>query len=156
ASGRRPTGGAVARVRRLAGSGGAGAGCSNARTRAARAGGGVSWPSVADLDAVLEESVNSARTMAPAAPVEAVLAGLAAVPAGVSEPLTLFALAVGELEEPGRNLAAIRDALVALGEMVARADPGTSDESVGPVHDLIGNFLAARLSREQLAQAHLR
>ena len=116
---------------------------------------GVSRPSEANLDAVLEKSIDSARTVAPVEPVEAVLAGLAAVPAGASVPLTLFALAVGESEEPGRNLAAIRDALVALGEMVARADPGTVDESVGPAHDLIGNFLAARLSREQLVQAHL-
>ena len=113
-------------------------------------------PGRPDLGQVLDRAVCRARELAPAAPVDAVLAGLAAVPSGASMPFTLFVNAISDSDDAGRNQVAIRDALVALGEMVARADPGSSDEWIGPAHDLIAAFLVNRLSPEQLERVHLR
>lgn len=56
--------------------------------------------------------------------------------------------AVGNLalpqREPDVTTVRVRDALVALGELVARAEPGQTSERVGPAHDLIPDHLVAR------------
>lgn len=109
-----------------------------------------------DLEEALEMAVRRARELAPAAPVDAVLAGLAAVPSGASMPFTLFMDVISCADDTRHNQAAVRDALVALGEMVARADPGSSDEWIGPAHDLIASFLTSRVSSGDLEQVHLR
>jgi hypothetical protein len=54
------------------------------------------------------------------------------------------------------NIVVVRDAIVALGELVARADPGTRGEWVGPAHDRIARFLVSRLSPDQFADIHWR
>jgi excisionase family DNA binding protein len=106
------------------------------------------------LNAVFIRAITSARTMAPNAPVDAVLTYLAASPAGAGMPLSLLTLAIGREGDSSGDMIAIRDALVVLGELVARADPGTADEWVGPAHDLIATFLISRLSPEQFSQVH--
>lgn len=79
-----------------------------------------------NLTAAFESAVNAAKTMAPSAPIEQVLVGLAAVPSGAGIPLELFAKAVADNSDtPGDELA-VRDALVALGELAARTDPGNA------------------------------
>ena len=109
-----------------------------------------------DLDTVFTRAIDSARAIAPAAPIDGVLTLLATASAGPGIPLELFARAIDQKDKPGDDILAIRDALVALGELVARSDPGTANEWIGPAHDLIGVFFVSRLSSEQFEQAHWR
>ena len=81
------------------------------------------------LPAVFEEAVTAAMNAAPQAPVESMARVLAAAPVGAWMPLEALAAALQAEEPPLLNV--IRDGVVALGELLARDDPGSSHERVG-------------------------
>lgn len=86
-----------------------------------------------DLAPMFEKAVSAAKATAPEAPVEDVARVLAAAPVGAQMPLQVLVAALRPEDQDGQTLAVrVRDSLVALGELVARADAGSSDERVGP------------------------
>jgi hypothetical protein len=105
--------------------------------------------------ALFETAVQAAISATPHAPVTDVLRVLAAAPVGAWMPLpvVIAVLASGPGDDPGLPVR-VRDAIVALGELVARADPGTPTEYVGPAHDLIAGYLKHRLDQAALAATH--
>jgi len=108
------------------------------------------------LSVAFDSAISAANVIAPTAPVERVLAALAAVPAGAGIPLELLAKAVVDDGDAAGGALVARDAVVALGELVARVDPGTADEWIGPAHDLVAEYLVGRLTPAQFAEIHLR
>ena len=117
------------------------------------------------MDAVFVSAFGSAVVAAerivPDAPVEGVLRLLAAAPVGAVLPLEVLVAAVSDHEAEGTvgvgsGAVVVRDALAALGELVARAGPGSSTERVGPAHDLIAEYLVDRYRPRAVARAHLR
>ena len=105
--------------------------------------------------ALFETAVQAAISTTPHAPVTDVLRVLAAAPVGAWMPLpvVIAVLAAGPGDDPGLPVR-VRDAIVALGDLVARADPGTPTEHVGPAHDLIADYLKQRLDPAALADTH--
>jgi len=82
-------------------------------------------------------AVVAAERVVPDAGVEGVLRLLVAAPVGAVLPLEVLVAAVTDpgIEGAGgvgSGTVAVRDALAALGELVARAEPGSSTERVGP------------------------
>jgi tetratricopeptide (TPR) repeat protein len=118
-----------------------------------RAGHFESLPADAGLDDVFSEAIAVARVNTPEAPLDDALTVLAAAPPGAWMPLSLFT-AVLAVRSSRTDQVQVRDILVALGELVSRADPGTNLERVGPAHDLIAAYLAAMIGPEQLAEVH--
>ena len=123
------------------------------------------------LQVAFDAAVRAALASAPAAPVERVLELLAAAPVGSWMPLTVLVEALddtthepargsgstGEAADEGEDaLVRTRDALVALGELVARGDSGQPSERVGPAHDLVAHHLVRRAGPDVVKAAHAR
>jgi len=111
--------------------------------------------SATNLSYVFDQAIAAALDSAPNSPVENVLAILATAPVGALMPLELLINACADYSGSARSVVTIRDALVALGELVARDAPGTPNEHTGPAHDLIAAFFAERHNANDLAAAHL-
>ena len=108
-----------------------------------------------DLTPVFERAVSAAAAAAPQAPAEDVARLLAAAPVGAWMPLQVLAAALQPGDRDDQALTVrVRDGVVALGELLARADPGGPDERVGPAHDLIAGFLRGRFGADAVADAH--
>ena len=108
-----------------------------------------------DLAPVFEKAVSAAMATAPQAPVEDVAKVLAAAPVGAQMPLQVLVAALRPEDRDGQTLAVrVRDGLVALGELLARADAGSPDERVGPAHELIADFLRGHFGEDAVADAH--
>jgi tetratricopeptide (TPR) repeat protein len=104
-------------------------------------------------DEVFTVAIAAARANMPDAPLDDALTILATAPPGAWMPLGLFTAALA-VRSNGIDQVKVRDILVALGELVSRADPGTNLERVGPAHDLIAAYIAAMIGPDQLAEAH--
>ena len=108
-----------------------------------------------DLAPVFEKAVSAAVATAPQAPVEDVAKVLAAAPVGAQMPLQVLVAALPPEDRDDQTLAVrVRDGLVALGELLARADAGSPDERVGPAHELIADFLRGHFGEDAVADAH--
>jgi hypothetical protein len=95
----------------------------------------------AHVDNSYSQALAAARSRGESAPLfDAVLAVLAAAGSGPVMPLGLLRDA---LQVAGWDVteSAVRDLLVQLGGLVARAKPGSSDEMVGLVHDTLREYL---------------
>ena len=80
---------------------------------------------------------------------------LAAAPVGAWMPLEVVVAALRPEDRDGETLAVrVRDGVVALGELLARADAGSPDERVGPAHDLIADFLRGHFGADAVTGAH--
>lgn len=93
-----------------------------------------------------------AKASMPGALFDDVLTVLATAPPGGWMPLDLLTTALAARADQVR----VRDILIALGELVSRADPGTDLERVGPAHELIATHLRMMAGKERLAEAHAR
>ena len=71
--------------------------------------------------------------------VDDVLTVLATAPPGAWMPLELLTATLAADNEEVEHVHT-RDVLVALEELVSRADPGTNQERVGPAHELIAAY----------------
>jgi hypothetical protein len=109
-------------------------------------------PADAGPDEVFSVAVAVAKANMPDALFDDVLAVLATAPPGAWMPLDLLTAALAARADQVR----VRDILVALGELVGRADPGTDLERVGPAHELIATHLRMMAGEERLAEAHAR
>jgi Tetratricopeptide repeat len=108
-----------------------------------------------DLTPVFQKALSSAVTAAPQAPVEDLVRVLAAAPVGAWMPLEVLVAALRPEDRDGETLAVrVRDGVVALGELLARADAGSADERAGPAHDLIGDFLLGHFGEDAVTGAH--
>ena len=108
-----------------------------------------------DLTPVFEKAIAAATTSASQAPVEDIARLLATAPVGAWMPLRVLTSALRAEGQDDQTLAvSVRDGIVALGELLARADPGSSDERVGPAHDLIASYLCERIGTVAVADAH--
>jgi len=108
-----------------------------------------------DLTPVFEKAVSAAAAAAPQAPVEDVARLLAVAPVGTWMPLQVLVAALRPGARDDQTLTVrIRDAVVALGELLARADPASPDERVGPAHDLIADFLRGHFGADAVTDAH--
>ena len=108
-----------------------------------------------DLAPVFEKALSAAVTVAPQAPVEDMARVLAAAPVGAWMPLEVVVAALRPEDRDGQTLAVrVRDGVVALGELLARADAGSPDERVGPAHDLIADFLRGHFGEDAVTGAH--
>ena len=108
-----------------------------------------------DLAPVFEKAVSGAVTTAPQAPVADVARVLAAAPVGARMPLEVLVAALRSEDRSDQTLAVrVRDGLVALGELLARADAGSPDERVGPAHELIAGFLRGHFGEDAVTEAH--
>ena len=108
-----------------------------------------------DLTPVFQKALSAAVTAAPQAPVEDVVRVLAAAPVGAWMPLEVVVAALRPEDRDGETLAVrVRDGVVALGELLARADAGSPDERVGPAHDLIADFLRDHVGADAVTGAH--
>ena len=108
-----------------------------------------------DLTPVFQKALSAAVTAAPQAPVEDVARVLAAAPVGAWMPLQVVVAALRPEDRDGETLAVrVRDGVVALGELLARADAGSPDERVGPAHDLIADFLRGHFGEDAVTGAH--
>lgn len=108
-----------------------------------------------DLTPVFKKAVSAGAAAAPQAPVEDVARMLAAAPVGAWMPLQVLVAALRPKDRVDQALAVrVRDGVVALGELLARADPGSLDERVGPAHDLIAGFLRGHFGADAVADAH--
>ena len=115
--------------------------------RAGHLGGTPAHPSP-DLTPVFQKALSAAVAAAPRAPVEDMARVLAAAPVGAWMPLEVVVAALRPEDRDGETLAVrVRDGVVALGELLARADAGSPDERVGPAHDLIADFLRDHYGR---------
>jgi hypothetical protein len=84
-----------------------------------------------------------------------VLTVLAAAPVGAWMPLKVVIAALQLKGRDGETLAVgVRDGVVALGELLARADAGSPSERVGLAHDLIADFLRGRFGEDAVVDAH--
>jgi Tetratricopeptide repeat len=109
----------------------------------------------AGLTPVFEKAVAAAAAAAPQAPVENMARLLAAAPVGAWMPLQVLVAALRPGGHDDQTLAVrVRDGVVALGELLTRADPGSPDERVGPAHDLIADFLHGHFGADAVADAH--
>ena len=80
---------------------------------------------------------------------------LAAAPVGAWMPLEVVVAALRPDDRDSETLAVrVRDGVVALGELLARADAGSPDERVGPAHDLIADFLRGHFGADAVTGAH--
>ena len=108
-----------------------------------------------DLTPVFQKALSAAVTAAPQAPVEDMARVLAAAPVGAWMPLEVVVAALRPEDRDGETLAVrVRDGVVALGELLARADAGSPDERVGPAHDLIADFLRGHFGEDAVTGAH--
>ena len=108
-----------------------------------------------DLAPVFQKALSAAVTVAPQAPVEDMARVLAAAPVGAWMPLEVVVAALRPEDRDGQTLAVrVRDGMVALGELLARADAGSPDERVGPAHDLIADFLRGHFGEDAVTGAH--
>ena len=108
-----------------------------------------------DLTPVFYKALAAAVTVAPQAPVEDMARVLAAAPVGAWMPLEVVVAALRPDDRDGETLAVrVRDGVVALGELLARADAGSPDERVGPAHDLIADFLRGHFGADAVTGAH--
>jgi len=108
-----------------------------------------------DLTPVFQKALSSAVTVAPQAPVEDVVRVLAAAPVGAWMPLDVLVAALRPEDRDSETLAVrVRDGVVALGELLARADAGSPDERAGPAHDLIADFLRGHFGEDAVTGAH--
>jgi tetratricopeptide (TPR) repeat protein len=104
------------------------------------------------LEGVFSAAVAVARVNRPDERVDDLLAILAAAPPGAWMPLDLIVATLADDRKFDRIQ--VRDILVALGELITRADPGRGSERVGPAHDLIAAHFAAMVGPDQLAAVH--
>ena len=118
-----------------------------------RAGHFESLPADAGPDEVFSVAIAAAKENMPDAPLDDVLTVLATAPPGAWMPLSLFTATLAA-RSSGIDQVQVRDTLVALGELVSRADPGANLERLGPAHDLIAAHLAEMIGPDQLAEAH--
>ncbi|MFZ0161348.1 MAG: hypothetical protein WAL50_20140 [Kineosporiaceae bacterium] len=102
------------------------------------------------LGLALDAAIEAAQRTLGRFQVDAVQAALAAVPTRAVAPIAIVARAVG------LSMVVLRDVLVALGEVVARSDPGTADERLGAAHDRIREHMLRRLEPETVTEMHLR
>ena len=108
-----------------------------------------------DLTPVFQKALSAAVTAAPQAPVQDMARVLAAAPVGAWMPLEVVVAALRPEDRDGETLAVrVRDGVVALGELLARADAGSPDERVGPAHDLIADFLRGHFGEDAVTGAH--
>ena len=108
-----------------------------------------------DLTPVFQRAVSAAVTVAPQAPVEDMARVLAAAPVGAWMPLEVVVAALRPEDRDGQTLAVrVRDGVVALGELLARADAGRPDERVGPADELIADFLRGHFGEDAVTRAH--
>ena len=87
-----------------------------------------------DLAPVFEKAISEAAKAHGQALVEDVARVLAAAPVGAWMPLQVLVAALPPQDLDGQALGAkvVRDGVVTLGELLARADAGSPDERVGP------------------------
>lgn len=109
-------------------------------------------PADAGPDEVFSVAIAVAKANMPDTLFDDVLAVLATAPPGGWMPLDLFTAALATHADQVE----VRDILVALGELVSRADPGTELERVGPAHELIAAHLRMLTGEEKLAETHAR
>ena len=108
-----------------------------------------------DLVPVFEKALSAAVATAPQAPVEDVARVLAAAPVGAQMPLQVLVAALRPEDWDDQTLAVrVRDGMVALGELLARADAGSPDERVGPADELIAGFLRGHFGGDAVTDAH--
>ncbi|SFO62173.1 Tetratricopeptide repeat-containing protein, partial [Geodermatophilus obscurus] len=125
---------------------------------------GTAQLNLTDLPAAFDAAIATAQTAALQAPIDDVLRLLAAAPTGTWMPLNVLtailerhaARCSATAVHPQLDATAVwaRDALVALGELVARAEPGESTERLGPAHDKIATHLANRYGQAVVAASH--
>ena len=107
------------------------------------------------LAPLFQKALSAAVKAAPEAPVKDVARVLAAAPVGAWMPLQVLVAALPPGGGDSQTLVRVRESVVALGELLARADAGSPDERVGPAHDLIARFLEDHLGRRVIDDAHL-
>ncbi len=109
-----------------------------------------------DLAPVFEKAISEAAKAHGQALVEDVARVLAAAPVGAWMPLQVLvaALPPQDLDGQAVGVKVVRDGVVTLGELLARADAGSPDERVGPAHDLIAEFLHDYFGEAAVTGAH--
>ena len=107
-----------------------------------------------DLGPVFQNAVSAAVATAPQTPVKDVARVLAAAPVGAWMPLQVLVTALRPEGRDDQTLARVRDGVVALGELLARADAGSPNERVGLAHDLIAEILRGHFGEDAVVDAH--